>query len=487
MSLGQRAVRGTAIVLASSYTNMGMAFLASILLTRLLDPGDFGIIALSSFYFSLFDLRNKMGLDFAFVHKQPDTDELRATHLGLQVALSLGSIAITLIAMPILHWVGYDPRMIQILVALSLAGLVEAAGTTPRMVLEKELIFGRSTVVITGSLFVAHLAAVIMAWRGAGVWSLYVQLAGNMILSTIGFWKISKLKVWPTFSRQIAGWMLRFGLVLSVGAIATTILLQFDYFLVGTFISTATLGYYERAYKIAQWPTGLVTHIVSRTAFPTYAKLQDDRPRLSEAFNMTLWLITIVALPIALAIFATAPDFVRLLYGERWLPSAPLLRFLIVYSVLRPLLDDTGALFTATGKPRRTSTVLSAQAVTLVLAATPLTFMYGATGTAIGVGIAFVVGIILAYRFLTHEIDLSLAKAFRTPALGLVAGLAGWWGVSQWAALPDLPLFVRIIVQGGATAGAHFAVVLLTERDILFERLHMIWTLFAGQQRGKSS
>jgi lipopolysaccharide exporter len=482
MSLGQRAVRGTAIVLASSYANMGMAFVASILLTRLLDPGDFGIIALASFYFSLFDLRNKMGLDFAFVHRQPDSDELIATHLGLQVALSLGSVVITLIALPILGWVGYDPRMIQILIALSLAGLVEAAGATPRMTLEKELIFGRSTVVITGSLFLAHLAAIIMAWQGAGVWSLYVQLAGNMVFSTIGFWKISRLRVRPAFNREIAGWMLRFGLAMSVGAIATTILLQFDYFLVGTFISAATLGYYERAYKIAQWPTGLVTHIVSRTAFPTYAKLQADRPRLSEAFTMTLWLITIVALPIALAIFATAPDFVRLLYGERWLPSAPLLRFLIVYSVLRPLLDDTGALFTATGKPRRISTVLSVQALVLIVAATPLTFQFGAVGTAIGVGIAFIVGITLAYRFLTREIDLSLTRAFRTPALGLLAGLAGWGGISQWAALPDLPLPVRIIVGGGVAAGAYFAVVLLVERSVVFERLHMIWRLLAGQQ-----
>jgi len=168
------------------------------------------------------------------------------------------------------------------------------------------------------------------------------------------------------------------------------------------------------------------------------------------------------------------------------MPSAPLLQFLIIYSVLRPLLDDTGALFTATGKPRRSSTVLSAQALTMIVAATPLTFQFGAIGTAIGVGIAFIVGIILAYRFLTREIDLALAAVFRTPALGLVAGLFCWWGVSQWAALPGLPLLIRIIVQGGVAASAYFAIVLLMERGILFERLSMIWRLFAGRE-GKSS
>lgn len=482
MSLGQRAVRGTAIVLASSYANMAMAFVATIFLTRLLSPEDFGVMALAVFFFSLFDLRNKMGLDFAFMNRQPNTDELIATHLGLQIALSLGSVVVMLIALPILRLTGYDPRMTLMLVALSLVGLVEAAGSTPRVVLEKELIFARSTVVITGSLFLAHVLAVILAWQGAGIWSLLMQVAGNAVFSTIGLWKISRLKVHPAFSRKIARWMLKFGLAMSVGAIATSILLKFDYFLVGTFVSAAALGYYERAYKIAQWPTGLVTHVVSRTAFPTYAKLQDDRPRLSEAFGMTLWLIATVALPIALAIFAAAPDCVELLFGERWLPSAPLLRFLVVYSVLRPLLDDTGALFTATGQPRRSSTVLTTQAVVLVVAATPLTFAYGAVGTAIGVGIAFVVGIIVAYRFLTRTVDLSLMTAFRTPALGLVAGLLAWWGLTRWAGLPNLPLLVRVILQGGVAAGAFYVVALLLEGRVIVERLQMIWSLLAGRK-----
>ena len=111
MSLGQRAVRGTAIVLASSYANMAMAFVATIFLTRLLSPEDFGVMALAVFFFSLFDLRNKMGLDFAFMNRQPNTDELIATHLGLQIALSLGSVVVMLIALPILRLTGYDPRM----------------------------------------------------------------------------------------------------------------------------------------------------------------------------------------------------------------------------------------------------------------------------------------------------------------------------------------------------------------------------------------
>lgn len=481
MSLGQRAVRGTAIVLASSYTNMAVGFVTTVLLTRLLAPDDFGLLALATFFFSLLDLRNKMGLDFAFVHRQPTTDELVATHLALQCALSLGSLVLVLAVSPLLVMAGYSPRLPWILAVLAGIGLVEAAGTTPRLVLEKELAFARSTVVITGSLIAANALAVFLAWRGAGLVSLLVQSGANVLFSTLGMWRMSRLRLRRAFQRELAKWMLRFGLAVAVGSVSAVILLQYDYFLAGTFAGAAALGYYERAYKIAVWPTGLVTHVVSRTAFPTYAKVQDDRGRLSRAFNMTLWLITMAALPIAMAMFVTAPDFVRVLFGERWLPSAGLLRLLVGVAMLRPLLDDTGALFNAVGQPRRISTVLAVQAVTLVLAGTPMTWRWGVTGTAVAVGIAFLAGIILDYWYVRQVVDLSLKQAFGVPALGMAAGLLAWWGGRQFLHTAGWHPLARLIVEGGISLAAFYAAAGMLQRELLRERLALVWSLLWGR------
>ncbi|MGQ9516862.1 MAG: lipopolysaccharide biosynthesis protein [Anaerolineae bacterium] len=485
MSLGQRAVRGTAIVLASSYTNMAVGFVTTVLLTRLLAPDDFGLLAMATFFFSLLDLRGKLGLDFAFVHRQPTTDELVATHLALQCALSLGSLALVLAVSPFLVLAGYSPRLPWVLAVLAGIGLVEAVGTTPRLVLEKELAFARSTVIITGSLTAANVLAVFLAWRGAGLVSLLVQSGANVLFSTIGLWLMSRLRLRKAFRRELAGWMLRFGLAVAVGSIAAVVLLQYDYFLVGTFVSATALGYYERAYKIAVWPTGLVTHVVSRTAFPTYAKVQDDRGRLSQAFNMTLWLITMVALPIAMAMFVTAPDFVRVLFGERWLPSAQLLRLLVAVAMLRPLLDDTGALFNAVGQPRRISTVLAVQAVTLVLLGTPMTWRWGAMGTAVAVGIAFLAGIILDYWYVRQVVDLSPRQAFGVPALGLAAGLLLWWGSRHSLNTAGWPPFARLLCEGGISLTAFYGVVGMLQRDVVRERLYLVWALLWGRtERG---
>jgi len=485
MSLAVRAVRGTAIILVSSYANMAMGIVYGIVMARLLDPAHFGLFGIGLFFVTLLDVRGKLGLDYALIHRQPTTDALIATHWTLQIGASTVTLAIAAVAAAVVPSFGYPASVAPIMIAVSGSLLIEAAGTTARSALEKELVFTRSTAIITGSLFVSYLAAIALAAKGYAYWALVGQLAVNAALSSAGFWwAYRRLGRRPSirfsFDRATARWMLRFGATMALGALATVILLQFDNFLVGTFVGAAALGYYAQAYKVAQWPTGLVTHIVARASLPTYAKLQDDPIRLGKAFDMSLWLILTLALPIALAIFASAPDFLRLLWGDKWLPSASLLRFLIGYSVLRPLLDDTGALFVATGQPKRVTILLAVQAATLAILATPLTLAFGAIGTAIGVGVAFTVGIAVAYAFVSRTISIDLVRIFLPPAIACAGSLALYFAFADWIDLNTLPLLARVLVKGGIAAGVFFAILLALRRGEMFFRIRYIWNLLRG-------
>ncbi len=483
--IGQRVARGTLLIFAGSYTNMAMGIVYGIVMARLLDPEHFGLFASGMFFFALVDVRGKLGLDYAFIHHASTTDRLIATHWTLQTGASIVTLGLTIVAAAIVPALGYPAAIGPLMIAVGGAMIVEAAGTTARAALEKELVFARSTAVITGSLLLSYLAAIGLAAAGYTYWALAGQAAVNAALSSAGFWRAyrqlgQRPSIRFSFDRAIAGWMLRFGATLTLGSLATLILLQFDNFLVLTFVGAEVLGYYAQAYKVAQWPTGLVTHVVVRVSLPTYAKLQNDPIRLSKAFEMSLWLILTAALPIALAIFVSAPDFLRLLWGEKWLPSATLLRFLIGYSVMRPLLDDTGALFAAIGQPKRITVVLVVQALTLILAATPLTLAFGAVGTAVGVGVAFAVGIALTYRFVSRTITVDVVRLFLPPTVAAIGSIAIYFALAGLIDLNALPILVRVIVKGGIAVAAFGAIDLLLERHVLVERVGYLWQLLRG-------
>ncbi len=487
MTIAHRAIRATAFVLVSSYANMAMGIVYGIFIARLLDPDHFGVFALAMFFFTLFDVRGKLGLEYAFIHRQPTTDVLFATHGALQVAAAIATLALTTLAAGIVARLNYPAATAPLMIALAGALVVESIGISARAALEKELAFARSTVIVTSALALSYGAALLLALGGFAYWALWGQVAVNALIGASGFWwayrRRTRAHTHFRFDHAIARWMLRYGAVMSLGAIATVLLLQFDNFLVGTFVGATALGFYALAYKVAQWPTGLVTHIVSRVSLPTYAKLQDDPARLAKAFELSLWIILTVALPLALALFVAAPDFLILLYGEKWLPSAILLRFLVGYAVLRPLLDDTGALFTAIGKPERITTVLIVQALTLIVVGSALTLAYAAIGTALAVGIAFSLGIALTYRFVARTLPIDLPRVFAPSFLAAGASLALYWLGARAFDWNALPLFVRVIAKGMFAVGCFGAIVMLLERGAFFERVGYIARLLRSDAR----
>jgi O-antigen/teichoic acid export membrane protein len=140
-------------------------------------------------------------------------------------------------------------------------------------------------------------------------------------------------------------------------------------------------------------------------------------------------------------------------------------------------MDDTGALFTAIGQPRRVTFILVVQALTLIIVATPLTLAFGAVGTAIGVGLAFAIGFCVAYRFIAQTLSLNLLRIFVPPALAALSSLLFYFALTKVADLNLLPLLIRVILKSGVTVGIFFAVILLIERQGAFNRLSYIRNL----------
>jgi O-antigen/teichoic acid export membrane protein len=281
----------------------------------------------------------------------------------------------------------------------------------------------------------------------------------------------------------LARHFLSYGITVGLGLFAGMLLTQLDNFFIGTFVNLTVLGFYDRAYRIAQWPSNLLIGAITRSVFYTYSRLQDDAMRLQKTATMVLWLITTLALPLVLAIFITAPDLITLLYGERWLPSVLFLRILIVYAVVRPLWDNAGTFFIATGKPKYPLKFVSIQVLLLACAGLPLTLIWGAIGTCIAVGLAFALGIVLIYRIVVHQITINLLQEFGIPALVCILTLLGYLALMTLTSVNELPLLSRVLFKSVYAIVTFFIVTLIFQPRATFERVAYIWRLLIRVDR----
>lgn len=487
--LAYRIVRGGAAVALTSYFLFGFGFLANLILTRQLAPSDFGIFVLGTFFFSLLNLRPKSGIDHAFAQHPVTNAETSGTFAVMSIAAGALSLLLAFVAVPILYALGHSEAVIVVTLTLAGVGLIDSIQGIAWVQLDKALLFTRVSIVTAIAFPISYIPAFYLAFNNGGYWALLAQNALYAVLLLVGLWFTARRalpEIWTlrwTFSRLLAKQFLRFGIFVGIATIFATIAYQFDNFLVGRFVGLETLGYYDRAYRIAQWSSILVGSVLTRTAFYAYSRLQNDPARLTRTAQMSLWIVTTVAVPIALAVFVSADNLVLFLFGEKWLPSALLLKFLVAYSILRPLLDDAGSLFIAVGHPRRTTIVVVFQAVALVLAATPLTLQYGAVGAAIGVGISFFAGLVVTYYFVRRTLpQLALREAFVVPAIATFVTLAIGLLLANRIGALALPLFLTLAAELTLTMAVYTAVTFLMRPQLTAERGRYVWGLLRHRE-----
>lgn len=467
--LAYRVVRGGLWVMASSYWQIGFGFVANIFLTRILFPEAFGTFALAMFFAQLFRLQPRLGLSRAFAQHPESSGQALGTYAVLESLAALGSIALGLLAVPVLLWTGYGADVTRVSFVLLLAAVLESFAGVGNTLLDKELRFGQSSLVQSIAFPLSYASAFWLAINGGGVWSLVAQTFTFSLLSLVGIWWVLvhnlpyvRSQSWQ-FDRALARRFLRFGLTVGAVAFVGMLLTQLDNFFVGTFVNKTELGYYDRAYRLAQWPVLLLNALLTRAAFYTYARLQGDPVRLRKTAEMVLWLVITVSMPVMVTLLVTAPDLLTLLYTERWLPSTIFLRILVVFALVRPLMMNANTFFIAIGKPGLIARYNLMQLAVLALAGYPLTLYWGALGTCLAVGLMLVVGLALSYWRMAAEIGVNLVR-FLLPS-AVVAGilLVGYWWLNRYTGLTELSLAIRVVLKSGYAVGGFAVLILLVE------------------------
>jgi PST family polysaccharide transporter len=478
--VAQRAVRGGLWVAGAAYWAIGFGFAANILLTRLLTPEVYGEYALAAFFATLFQLRTKVGLPYAFAQERTITGAAVGTVFTLDVLLWAGGLLIGLIAAPVLLAFGYSWAIVAMMLALLLAGLGDGLLSVFMTTLDRDLHFKPGSVIGSVILPLSYVPAFWLALTGRGSLSLIGQAVAFALLTFVFYsmfiaWRMRWMfSLRWRFDRAVAQRLLRFGVLSGVAAFLGSMVGQIDNFVVGTRNGAVALGYYDRAYRTAQWPNLLLNTLLARSALFTYAQLKDDAARLRKSVAMVLWLIVSMAAPIALALLLAAPDLILLVYGERWLPAVPPLRLLIVAALLRPISDNAFALFIGTGRPRLAIGIGALQLAIILGLGWVLAGLYGSVGVGMAVILAYVAALAIAYRLTAQQLQLDWVGLFAKPLLAAGLVVAGYLLLNRLLPLNDWPLFVRVLGKGAyAVAGYYLASFLLQPRETL-ERLRYI-------------
>ena len=319
------------------FMRQGVQFLVSLVLTRILAPEDFGVVAMLTLFIGVAGVFIDSGFSSALIQRQNITRIDESTVFFFKVGV--GAVAALLLC-AVAHWIAlfFKQSVLQPLTYVMAFNLfVNACSSTHSTLLIKDMNFKVMAKIGAVISVVAGALALYMANQGYGVWSLagHSVAASIITLATLWLWHPWR-PVWA-FSFISLRSFFRFGGYEMAAALADVLSTNLYLILIGKLHSARDVGLYDRAQRTQQLPISLMMGIINRVAYSVFSTVSEDKARLVRGLRQAQAISMFVNMPVLVAIIILAEPLVLVLFGAQWLPCVPILQVLGLGGLLWPL------------------------------------------------------------------------------------------------------------------------------------------------------
>lgn len=455
VSLRARLALGAGWNLSIRLVDRGIGFFSTLILARLLTPGDFGVVAMGTAVQTILSVLGEFGFTKAVVRMRRPRRQAFDTAFTLNVASGLALSMALLAAIPVASsWYG-DTRVTAVLATLSAMTAVSSFRNPGLARYERALDFRPFFAVALVRKSAAGIVGIFCAVTLADYRALLAGMLAGAVAEVLASYRVCRFR--PRIC--VACWreLFSFSLWWLGSQAAIRIGRRGQDLFVGQQLGASGLGQFSIAAELATLPTTEVVAPVMKAAFPGYLQVRDDTHRLKRMFVEVWSAVALVALPSAAAIACLADMMIPLVLGSQWAGAAVLAVPLAALGVVQALNGCYGPILLSRAGPRSVFGLSAlGAALTLPVFATLLSHfdLLAAIGGSIACGIIMLA---VGARMVVHQLKgraWPLITALVRPALGSCAmALALLWlrerldlGNSWMAQLAEL---VALVSAGG--------------------------------------
>lgn len=337
----------------AKYSGIVISLGVTAILSRILTPEDFGVIAVATVFIVFFGIFSDMGLGAAIIQKRDlSTSDLRSLFsYTFFLGLFLGFLFFVFSGL-IGRWYN-DSQLVPICQILSVNVVFSTWNIVPNGLLFRDKQFkfiGIRSIIIQVTL---ALISIIAAYTGLGVYALLINPVGGSILLFILSYlkKPTGLTIHPDFSsvKKIAsysGFTFGFSLI-------NYFTRNLDKLLIGRVIGLSALGYYEKSYRLMLLPIQNLTHVITPVLHPVLADFQDNLKIQTDKYLKLLRILALLGFPISAFLYFSAKPLILIIFGDQWFPSIPVFQILSLTVGLQITGSTLGAFLQATNKTKQ--------------------------------------------------------------------------------------------------------------------------------------
>ncbi len=315
----------------------GIQFIIQIILARLLDPEQFGAIAIVLVFISIAKVFVQSGFNTALIQKKDADEEDFSSIFYLSLGIATLLYLIIFISAPLISNFYGDHRLLTVLRVLSLILFTGALNSIQNAYVSRNMLFNKLFKSSLGAMIISGILGVGAAYIGLGVWALVIQQLTNQISISIIMWFTVKWRPQFTFSPRKVRELFSFGWKLLVSSLLNVFYLEIRTLLIGRLYSSSSLGFYNRGEQFPKLIVGNIDGSIQSVMLPTMSVHQDDRKRAKGVMRRAIVTSSFLIFPMMIGIAVVAVPLVKIILTDKWLPAVPFLQIFCISYALIPI------------------------------------------------------------------------------------------------------------------------------------------------------
>ena len=337
MTLKEKTTKGLFWSFIDQFSTQGIGFIIGIILARILNPSDYGMIGMLAIFIAVANTFIVGGFGTALVQKSDRSQVDFSTVFLFNLVVALILYCMLFIAAPYIANFYKLPELTIITRVIGLTLIIGAISIVPRTILNINIDFRTQTKISIISIILSGSVGIVMAYSGYGVWALVIQSILSAILQTILLIYFIKWRPSFEFSKQSFKQLFGYGSKIVAATLIDTIYTNIYSLVIGKRFSAADLGQYTRAQQLESFPASNITNIIQRVTFPVLCSIQDDQTRLIDAYRKLIRMAAFLIFPLMFLLVLVAKPLIIILLTDKWLPAVELFQILCFSGMFYPI------------------------------------------------------------------------------------------------------------------------------------------------------
>jgi len=322
-----------------------------LVLARLLAPDDFGIMAIALIVINFSHIFLDAGLEKAFIQTASPPEQAALVIFWTNVVMGLVIFVLLFLAAPRLAAFFHSPTSVTVIRVLGLQVVIGSLASVQQAQLVRKLGFRELFWVKMATAIVSGGLSIPLALFGYGVWALVAGSLSGSLLNLILLWRQSSWRPQFSFDWPLARTLYGFGFWVLLESLGAWFFSWGDNLLVGKFLGLHALGIYSVGWNIVNLFFGLVLNPFYPVLYPTFSRLRENLPLLTETFHRASHVVMALALPLGTLLMLTGPALASVFFGDKWQGLGLILALIGVMEGLSWLVGINPELYRAMGRP----------------------------------------------------------------------------------------------------------------------------------------